>query len=104
MSFLNEINQASSSLVEEKPLLKVQELPQEEKFKIIGLKIVNTRFGEAILAELDHSKVFLPKRVTEVYKAHLEEFSKNTYFLEYLGLQELPKGLKPRVLFKISPQ
>lgn len=102
MSFLNEINSVSSAEVVEKPIVKLVDLEQGKKFKIHEIKAVNGKFGEVIVVELDDFKVFLPKRCSDVYKKHLKEFSEGTYFLEFLGIQELPKGLKPRTLFKIT--
>lgn len=102
MSFLNEINDISAVQVEQKPTVKLQELEVGKKFKILNVKAVKGKFGESILVELEDCITFLPNRCTDVYKEHIKEFKKGVYFLEFIGLQELPKGFKPRILFKIT--
>lgn len=68
---------------ETKPL---SQLSQGEKFQIVDLKIIKTRYGETVLVECTDFKVFLPKRATEVIKRNIYSFQQDKYFLVFDGI------------------
>lgn len=61
-SSLNHLNTAAV----DKKLIKLIDLELDVQYKIYSAKKTSTKFGDAILIELEDSKVFLPKRLTEV--------------------------------------
>lgn len=84
-----------NSLIEKRePAIKLKDLPENEKFKIFGAKIIKSRYGETILLNLGERDVFLPQRVTEDYRKHIEHFSSQKYAIVFKGLVDL--GLKQR--------
>lgn len=105
MSFLDKINQVSSAEVENKPKIKLQELPVGEKFHIVSLRVIkHPTYGETILVELDEKVTFLPKRVTNIYKEHLSSLQSGEFCLVFKGLQQLNGVPHPRTLFEIVEQ
>lgn len=65
--------------------IKVYNLPLDEPNLISQLELVNTKYGQAILAHVPGGKCFLPKRMTEPIKKNLENFETNKYVLIYRG-------------------
>lgn len=78
--------------IKQLPTKRLQDLPQGEKFLIVSLKIVKTRFGEVPVVECPEFKTYLPKRSTQVIKENLENFRPNYYYLIFEGLQDIGKG------------
>ncbi|CAG9840850.1 unnamed protein product [Diabrotica balteata] len=57
-----------------KPIIKLQDLVPGQRNKILSAKIILSRFGEAVLLELEANVTFLPQRVTTEYKPFVEYF------------------------------
>ncbi|XP_050509867.1 uncharacterized protein LOC126886832 [Diabrotica virgifera virgifera] len=70
-----------------KPSCRLQDLPQEETFKIVNCKLVQTRYGQTVLVELEEKVIFLPKRATTQLRNHLVELSSGNYGICYKGLE-----------------
>uniref|UniRef100_A0A6P7GWB2 Uncharacterized protein LOC114341513 n=1 Tax=Diabrotica virgifera virgifera TaxID=50390 RepID=A0A6P7GWB2_DIAVI len=79
---------ASTSIAERKPAIKLNSLPVNEPQKILSAKIVQSKFGQAVLLELTESVKFLPDRVTEDYKPFLQYFAEQNYSIVYEGAFE----------------
>lgn len=74
MSFLNGINIFPSSEVLENLTLNFNDL-ETEKFKSFLTEVVNGKFNESILVELEDGIVFPSKRSTEVEENHIKDFA-----------------------------
>ncbi|KAK9876461.1 hypothetical protein WA026_012780 [Henosepilachna vigintioctopunctata] len=85
---LQEIN-AVCSKVDAKPLEKLKDLPIGVVYPILKLKIINGHYGESILVETEDFKVFLPRRVTEVFRPLIANFTPAKYGFRSLGIQEI---------------
>ncbi|XP_072400659.1 uncharacterized protein [Diabrotica undecimpunctata] len=70
---------ASSLVAERKPIKKLVDLPIGTPFPIHSGKVVNTKFGKAVLLDLGTEVVFLPHRVTEVYQPIIGELCGGKY-------------------------
>ncbi|XP_074036234.1 uncharacterized protein [Leptinotarsa decemlineata] len=81
----------ASSIVKRKPSIKVADLPVEMPQRIFTAKIVKGKFGEAVLLALGDKVSFLPHRVTEAYRPHLEECSSGKYAIVFKGLIDIGK-------------
>lgn len=84
MDFLQKLN-ASSILDDRKPAKKLRELEKGHAYKICNCRVINSKFGDSVLIELEDFVTFLPKRVTENYAPHCEELSTGQYSLVYRG-------------------
>ncbi|XP_057654728.1 matrix metalloproteinase-2-like [Diorhabda carinulata] len=80
------------AMAERKPITKIQDLPLNTLRAIKKAKIVNSKFGESVLLDLDTEVVFLPQRVTSVYKPVIEEFEKEKYGIIFKGLVDVGKN------------
>lgn len=96
---LTKINE-SGSLVE-KPLLKFQQLELNQLYPLHNLKVVNSKFGDVVRAELSDSVVFLPSRMTTPIKDSLAEFIPLKYGLKFLGMKVV-SGLSPTPIVEIT--
>lgn len=81
---LNEINETGVAAT--KPLIKVKELVEGTAYPIVKAKIVNTKFGESVLLELEEASCFLPKRATEAFKSQIDKFVVRKYGLVFKGV------------------
>lgn len=79
------------SLLETKPNIKITDLVIDKPVPILECKLVKSRFGETVLAELEENSVFLPKRVVPLLKDNLHEFIPGKYCLVYQGLKNVNK-------------
>ncbi|VEN43190.1 unnamed protein product [Callosobruchus maculatus] len=75
-----------------KPRLPLSQLPINKKHRIVSLQIIEGRYGECPLAELDEHVVFLPGRAAEVILGNLEQFTPGEYALVYLGSKATANG------------
>lgn len=87
---LNEINE--SGVPATKPLIKVKDLEQNIKYPIVKAKIVNTKFGESVLLDLEEVSCFLPKRATDAFKNQIDKFVSRKYGLIFRGVQPRKTG------------
>ncbi|KAJ8964151.1 hypothetical protein NQ314_005092 [Rhamnusium bicolor] len=78
-------------LIENKPLVKLSELPLDAPHPTISLKVTKGKFGESIFVELEDKAVFLPKRVTDYLKPNIKKFTTLKYSLIYRGTKEVGK-------------
>ncbi|KAG5865827.1 hypothetical protein JTB14_031337 [Gonioctena quinquepunctata] len=89
---LNALN--SISLLETKvpkPVIKLKNLIVGEQYKIYTAKLVQTKFGESVLLELEKNVVFLPQRVTDEYKPHIANFSPEKHAVIFRGTKDVGK-------------
>lgn len=93
---INEI----SLLEGNKPTKKLTELQADTPYSIIKGSIKKTKYGKAVLLELEEAVVFLPCRVTEVYAPYVKYFDEGRYCLVYKGTKAVNKP-NPAVLFEI---
>ncbi|VEN48390.1 unnamed protein product [Callosobruchus maculatus] len=62
------------------------QLPRDRPFRITSAEVISGLFGESIVLHLeDGQAVYLPNRVTEVYKKNLGFFSSKKYAVIYEG-------------------
>ncbi|CAH1103850.1 unnamed protein product [Psylliodes chrysocephalus] len=80
---MNLIELNKVSLVERKETIKISELPLNKPIKISKEKIVNTKYGDAVLLKLVDKAIFLSQRVTETYRPHFDEFANQLYSIIY---------------------
>lgn len=80
---LNEIN--NSGIAALKPLVKITDSVPDKQFTIIKLKIVNTKYGESVLVELEEVSRFLPKCATSVFKNEIDKFVLRKYVIIFKG-------------------
>ncbi|VEN56440.1 unnamed protein product [Callosobruchus maculatus] len=93
------VRDASSSKADK----KIKELPRDRPFRITSAEVISGLFGESIVLHLeDGQAVYLPNRVTEVYKKNLGFFSSKKYAVIYEGVDcgytEPLQSFKVRVL------
>ncbi|KAG5872852.1 hypothetical protein JTB14_017533 [Gonioctena quinquepunctata] len=90
-----------------KPVIKLKNLIVGKEYKIHTAKLVQTKFGEAVLLEIEENVVFLPQRVTDEYKPQIANFPLEKY--AYSGepktsgkyiLPHLLKSLNPNGLYR----
>lgn len=91
---LNEINQVGVA-VPLKPLIKLKDLVLGKPYPIIKARIINTKFGEAVLLDLDDVSCFLPKRATNVFRNQVEQFIPKKYGLMFKGILPSSNGKFP---------
>lgn len=101
MNFLNEINTISTAFAEIKPVIKLKDLPKDTPHRINSAKVHQGQFGAQILLELEENIVFLPKRVTDAFASHVNQFTPGKFSITFLGLQTFQR-VSPRTLFKIE--
>lgn len=89
----------STSLLVEKPIVKLCDLTPNVPIPIFGAKLVKTKFGESILLELDDFVTFLPRRVVTHMKNNLEKFIDGNFSIVFEGLKDVHMPFKG-VLFK----
>ncbi|VEN52742.1 unnamed protein product [Callosobruchus maculatus] len=75
-----------------KPRIPLQDLSLNTKYKILGIQIIEGRYGECPLVDLGSNVVFLPNRTTRTFRDHLEKFSGGDYALVYLGKLRTANG------------
>ncbi|CAG9825586.1 unnamed protein product [Phaedon cochleariae] len=63
------------------PTVALSSLPINQPHPIENIRVVQTRFGEAIVVELEASSVFLPRRVVGIFKPQLPAFTPGKYSL-----------------------
>ncbi|KAG5870165.1 hypothetical protein JTB14_032457 [Gonioctena quinquepunctata] len=91
-----------------KPVIKLKNLIVGKQYKIHTAKLLQTKFGETVLLELEEKVVFPSQRVTDEYKPHIANFSPAKYVVilrgpktkENLILLHLLKSLKPNKLYR----
>lgn len=74
-----------------KPIIKTADLPLNEPVPILSAKLVNTKYGETILAEFENNSTFLPKRVVSLMKSNLTQFTDGKYSIVFRGLKNVNK-------------
>lgn len=64
-------------IVELKQVVKLEDLLLYTRYPIVGAKIVRSKFGEAVLLELENGnfKCFSPKKVTDNFEQQIENSS-----------------------------
>ena len=72
-------------------------LPINQPHPIENIRVVQTRFGEAIVVELEASSVFVPRRVVGIFKPQLPAFTLGKYSLIHKR-----SDTGPAVLFEIT--
>lgn len=97
---LKALNEISLLEKENKPIKKLRDLELNIKYKIVGAKVTNSKFGEVILLELEEFVVFLPKRVTESYSPYVQYFKEKKYSLIFRGTKDCKK-VQEASLFEI---
>lgn len=97
---LNALNNISLLEKENKPPKKLGELEQNKPYKILSGVVTNTKFGKAVLLELEDWVVFLPNRVTETYTPYLKYFAEKKYWLVFKGTKPTKKP-NPAAIFEI---
>ena len=85
------LNQTALLEGNNKPLIKLSELAKDVPTKILLARLINTKYGECILLELEENTTFLPKRVVPMMKDHLEEFSSGNYSIVFQGFKNVNK-------------
>ncbi|KAG5876823.1 hypothetical protein JTB14_014153 [Gonioctena quinquepunctata] len=86
---LNSISLLESNIP--KPVIKLKNLIVGKQYKIHTAKLVQTKFGEAVLLELEENVVFLPQRVTDEYKPQIANFSPDKYAAIFRGTKDVGK-------------
>lgn len=79
---LKALNAGSLLQKDNKPVSKLIELERDFPYRIVEAKLINTKFSENILRELEENVVFLSKRCTETYKLFLQYFKNFNIFEE----------------------
>ncbi|CAH2010524.1 unnamed protein product [Acanthoscelides obtectus] len=82
---LNKINEIAATGYTSKPKKSLYELPLNQYQTVLSIRIVQGRFGQVPLVELQHFVVFLPGRATEVIIENLENFTPGRYAIAYTG-------------------
>ncbi|VEN39418.1 unnamed protein product [Callosobruchus maculatus] len=84
-----------------KHIEKIKELPQGIAYRISSAEVTSGQFGESIILNLaDGQAIYLPNRVTEVYKRNLAFFASQKYAVIYEG--EVDCGyIEPLQSFKV---
>lgn len=82
-----EINK--TAVIAVKPLIKIKDLTADNVCPINKAKIVATKFGEAVLPELEESNYFLSKRVTYAFRSQIVKFSAKKYGSVKFEIKEL---------------
>nr|CAI5865744.1 unnamed protein product [Callosobruchus analis] len=54
-------------------------------YRVLSAGVIGGLYGEQVILHLQDHSVYLPNRVTAVYKPNLEHFSTQKYSLVYLG-------------------
>lgn len=80
---LQALNQ--QALIKHKPIRKIKELTLNAPYKILSAKTVKGKFGKVVLLELEEYAVFLPNRMTEVFKGKESLFLNERYSIVYKG-------------------
>lgn len=62
--------------INEKPIIKLQDIEEAKTHKLLNIKKIQTKFGEAILTEFEKFKCFLPRRMNDSVLSNLEDFTK----------------------------
>lgn len=93
---LNEISELKSF----KPTRKISDLKKEKEYQIIGIKILKTKFGKAVLCELLEYSIWLPRRYLSYFEnANLEEYSLGKHYIIYNGLKTFGANTSPILKF-----
>jgi len=79
---LSEINKKLVA-IDDKPLRKANTLDPNSIYKIIGARVVKSRYGDAILIETAEFKMFLPNRMTKVLISYVDKL--HEYSFKYIG-------------------
>ncbi|VEN54573.1 unnamed protein product [Callosobruchus maculatus] len=83
---LENINKRSLVKGPKKYIKKIKELPQGIAYRISSAEVTSGQFGESIILNLaDGQAVYLPNRVTEVYRRNLAFFASQKYAVIYEG-------------------
>ncbi|KAG5861840.1 hypothetical protein JTB14_002407 [Gonioctena quinquepunctata] len=82
------------------PVIKLKNLIVGKQYKIHTAKLVPTKFGEAVLLELEETVVFLHQRVTDEYKPQIANFSPEKYAVIFRGTKDVGK-IYPASYFEI---
>ncbi|KAG5865133.1 hypothetical protein JTB14_030206 [Gonioctena quinquepunctata] len=94
----------SISLLEKnipKPVIKLQDLIVGDPQKIYSAKLVQTKFGETVLLELEKNVVLLPQRVVAEYKPYVSLFSERKHAIIFRGNIDVGKP-QPAASFEIN--
>lgn len=87
--------------INRKETIKLSDLKQDVPVLIKGVKIIDTKYGKAVLVDLGSTEVFLPKRATSAIEECVKEFIPDKYVLIYKGTIECGL-LKPALNFEIQ--
>ncbi|CAH2018970.1 unnamed protein product [Acanthoscelides obtectus] len=82
---LSKINEIAATSYTSKPKKSLYELPLNQYQTVLSIRIVQGRFGQVPLVELQNFVVFLPGRATEVIIENLESFTPGRYAIAYTG-------------------
>nr|CAH7761434.1 unnamed protein product [Callosobruchus chinensis] len=64
---------------------KLKELQTNTPYRIFSAEVVAGLYGEQVVLNLQDQAIYLPNRVTEVYKKNLDHFTSQKYSIIYRG-------------------
>ncbi|CAH2013563.1 unnamed protein product [Acanthoscelides obtectus] len=82
---LNKINEIAATGYTSKLKKSLHELPLNQYQTVPSLRILQGRFGQVPLVELNNFVVYLPGKATEVIIKNLENFTPGRYAIAYTG-------------------
>ncbi|KAG5892291.1 hypothetical protein JTB14_020322 [Gonioctena quinquepunctata] len=81
----------SNSKYKQKQVIKLKNLIVGKQYEIHTAELVQTKFGETVLLELEKNVVFLPQRETNEYKPQIAYFSPEKYAVIFRGTKDVEK-------------
>lgn len=89
-SFVKKFNK----VLDNDEIRSVTSLAVGEKYRILSLRSLNTKYGRRIVAQLPNCKVFLPGRYGEaITDVDVEEFNKDTTTEVYLVVKSIRNSI-----------
>lgn len=74
---------------EDKPTVKLRDLPCGEKFRILRASVIRTKYGQSILLDLENERIFLPKRSTEAVKQNIKYINEGGVHIRFTGVKDI---------------
>lgn len=100
MEFINRINQINIGF-ENKPILKFMEIINNQFYKVLNARIVDTMYGTKLMLEFEDNVFFMPKQysdkisiedIEEAMDSHIIYMKKNDRNNLEFKIEEIPRN------------
>lgn len=77
------------ALFEQKPSKRLRDLPKDQPFPILSMRVIKGKYGKCVIAELEENIVFLPNRMVPHITGKESQFLPKKYSLIFKDVKQI---------------